>query len=50
MTLPDQLRAVVAEGHTIRCVEEGIYSVLSDTPQIHLYDKRAAIYDYKRVV
>ena len=57
MSIQDKWRAVIAEGHTIRSVEEGIYSVLSDGPHIHLYDGRAAIYDlvvgtrlYNRVV
>jgi ubiquinone/menaquinone biosynthesis C-methylase UbiE len=36
---------VIAEGYSIRSVEEGIYSVLPDGPHTHLYDGRAALYD-----
>jgi SAM-dependent methyltransferase len=45
MSIPDNFRAVIAEGHTILSVEEGIYSVLPDRSRTHLYDGRAAIYD-----
>ena len=45
MSIPDKWRAVIAEGHSIRSVEEGIYSVLSEGPHSHLYDGRAAVYD-----
>lgn len=45
MSVPDNFRSVIAEGHTIRAVEEDIYSVLSDDSSIHLYDGRAGIYD-----
>jgi SAM-dependent methyltransferase len=45
MSLPDKWPAVIAEGRTVRAVEEGIYSVLSDGPHHHLYDRRAAAYD-----
>lgn len=41
----DRLRTVVAEGRTIRAVEDGIYSVLPDASHNHLYDRRAAVYD-----
>lgn len=36
---------MIAEGHAIRSVEDGIYSALPDGPQTHLYDRRAAAYD-----
>lgn len=45
MSIPDGCRAVIAEGHTVRTVAEGIYSVLPDGPHAHLYDGRAAVYD-----
>ena len=45
MSIQDKWRAVIAEGHTIRLIEEGIYSVLLDGSQTHLYDGRAALYD-----
>lgn len=45
MSIPDKWRAVIAEGHPVRSVEEGIYSVLPGGPHSHLYDGRAAIYD-----
>ena len=45
MNVPDHCREVIAEGHTIRSVEEGIYSVLPDRSHTHLYDGRAAVYD-----
>jgi SAM-dependent methyltransferase len=45
MNIQDQWRAVIAEGHTLRLVEEGIYSVLPEDPPVHLYDRRAAMYD-----
>src|SRR5690348_14061648 len=45
MNVPDDCRAAIAEGHAIRSVEEGIYSVLPARPHTHLYDGRAAIYD-----
>jgi len=41
----DRLRAVVAEGRTLRAVEDGIYSVLPDALHNHPYDRRAAVYD-----
>ena len=41
----DRLRALVAEGRTVRAVEDGIYSVLPDALHNHLYDRRAAVYD-----
>lgn len=41
----DRLRTVLAEGRTIRAVEDGIYSVLPDALHNHLYDRRAAVYD-----
>jgi SAM-dependent methyltransferase len=57
MNVPDYYREVIAEGYTIRPVEEGIYSVLPDRPHTHLYDGRAALYDlvvgtrvYNRVI
>lgn len=45
MSLPDYCREVIAEGHAIRLVEEGIYSVLPDPSYNHLYDGRAGLYD-----
>jgi SAM-dependent methyltransferase len=45
MNVPDFCGEVIAEGHTVRSVEEGIYSVLPDRPHAHLYDGRAVIYD-----
>ncbi|MEO8435825.1 MAG: class I SAM-dependent methyltransferase [Pyrinomonadaceae bacterium] len=45
MSHADRLRAVVAEGRTIRTLEDGIYSVLPDGVHNHLYDRRAALYD-----
>lgn len=45
MTVPRELRSVLAEGRSLRLVEDGIYSALSDTPSRHHYDKRAGIYD-----
>jgi SAM-dependent methyltransferase len=45
MNVPDNCREVIAEGHAIRSVEEGIYSVLPDHRHTHLYDGRAALYD-----
>jgi len=41
----DNLRAVIAEGRTIRAVDDGIYSVLPEVLHNHLYDRRAAVYD-----
>lgn len=40
-----RLSAVVAEGCTVRLLEEGIYSVLPEGEHSHLYDRRAALYD-----
>ena len=45
MSVADKFRVVMAEGYTIRSVEDGIYSVLSDQPHTHLYDGRAGVYD-----
>ena len=45
MNLPDRWRGVFAKNVSIRVVDEEIYSVLSDSTRIHLYDRRAAIYD-----
>ena len=45
MNIKDTWRAVFAEGYTIRSVEGSIYSVLPEGSHIHLYDKRAAMYD-----
>ena len=41
----DNLRTVIAEGRTIRAVDDGIYSVLPEVLHNHLYDRRAAVYD-----
>jgi SAM-dependent methyltransferase len=46
MSSPDQLKEVIAEGRTIRLAEEGIYSVLPEAAHEHLYDRRAAVYDF----
>ena len=46
MNVPDNCMAVIAEGLPVRPVEEGIYSVLPERPHSHLYDGRAAIYDW----
>jgi len=45
MNHADRLRAVIAEGRTIRTLEEDIYSVLPEGVHNHLYDRRAALYD-----
>lgn len=45
VSIADTCRAVIAESYRIRTVEEGIYSVLPNAPQGHLYDGRAALYD-----
>lgn len=45
MDIPDRWRGVFVENAFIRVVDENIYSVLSDKPRIHLYDRRAAVYD-----
>ena len=45
MNIPDRWREVIDDGRTIRSVEEDIYSVLPESPQVHLYDRRAAMYD-----
>ena len=39
------LKEVVAEEHSVRLIEEDIYSVLPDTSVSHHYDKRASLYD-----
>lgn len=36
---------MIDEGHAIRLVDEGIYSVLPEGPHDHLYDRRAIAYD-----
>jgi ubiquinone/menaquinone biosynthesis C-methylase UbiE len=41
----DKLTEVVAEDHSVRLIEEDIYSVLPDASVLHHYDKRAALYD-----
>src|SRR5688572_33217905 len=45
MNHADRLRAVIADGRTIRTLEEDIYSVLPEGVHNHLYDRRAALYD-----
>jgi ubiquinone/menaquinone biosynthesis C-methylase UbiE len=45
MEAPSELKEVLAENHTVRLIEEGIYSVLPDTARQHHYDKRATVYD-----
>lgn len=46
MSALDKLRVVIAEGRTIRPAGEDIYSVLADEAHRHLYDRRAAVYDF----
>ncbi|HVG21985.1 MAG TPA: class I SAM-dependent methyltransferase [Blastocatellia bacterium] len=41
-----KLEEFVAQDCPIRLAEEGIYSVLSNGPHSHQYDKEAAIYDF----
>jgi len=45
MSIQDRWRAVIAEGHAIRLVDEGIYSALPEGTHDHLYDRRAVAYD-----
>lgn len=46
MNPPDALKEIVAEGRALRRVGENIYSVLPDAPHEHVYDRRAALYDF----
>src|SRR6185503_1597512 len=46
MDAPDELEEVVADGRSVRLIEEDIYSVLPDVSVQHLYDKRASLYDF----
>jgi SAM-dependent methyltransferase len=46
MKVPDNCRAVITKGLAVRLIEERIYSVLPERPQAHLYDRRAALYDW----
>jgi SAM-dependent methyltransferase len=41
-----RLKELLAEDRDLRLVEDGIYSVLSDAPHRHHYDRRAAVYDF----
>jgi ubiquinone/menaquinone biosynthesis C-methylase UbiE len=45
MSIPIRWSSVIADNHAVRSIEQDIYSVLSDGPHQHLYDRRAAIYD-----
>ena len=45
MDASDELKEVVADEHSVRLIEEDIYSVLPDTSLLHHYDKRAYLYD-----
>jgi len=45
MDASDELKEVVAEEHSVRLIEQDIYSVLPDTSVLHHYDKRAVLYD-----
>jgi ubiquinone/menaquinone biosynthesis C-methylase UbiE len=46
MNHSEELKEVLAEGCIIRLVEDDIYSVLPEAPHKHLYDRRAAAYDF----
>jgi SAM-dependent methyltransferase len=46
MSALGRLREVLAEDRPLRLVEDGVYSVLSDAPHRHHYDRRAAVYDF----
>src|SRR6185503_9826554 len=46
MDVSDELNEVVAEGRSVRLIEEDIYSVLPNVSVQHLYDKRASLYDF----
>lgn len=46
MNPPAELERVITEGRAVRAVGEGVYSVLADAPHEHLYDRRAALYDF----
>lgn len=41
----DELKEVLAENHTVKLVEDGVYSVLPDVSREHHYDRRATVYD-----
>lgn len=45
MEVPNDLTEVLAEGREARLIEESIYSVLSQFPLKHHYDRRSAVYD-----
>ena len=45
MNALNELSGVLADGRTLRLVEDDIYSVLPDHSRAHHYDKRAAAYD-----
>src|SRR3982750_676993 len=45
MDVPNELTEVLAEKRSVRLVEDGIYSVLSDDSRKNHYDKRATLYD-----
>jgi SAM-dependent methyltransferase len=42
----DKLNEVLAEGRSIKLLDEGIYTVLDGKSLHHQYDKKAAIYDF----
>jgi 2-polyprenyl-3-methyl-5-hydroxy-6-metoxy-1,4-benzoquinol methylase len=46
MSFMDGLYNFIEEGRSFELIEEGIYSVLDNTPHFHQYDKRAALYDF----
>ena len=45
MDASDRLKEIVTEEHSVRLIEEDIYTVLPDTSVPHHYDKRASLYD-----
>jgi ubiquinone/menaquinone biosynthesis C-methylase UbiE len=45
MDAPNKLKEVLVENRNVILVEDGIYSVLSDVPREHHYDRRATVYD-----
>jgi ubiquinone/menaquinone biosynthesis C-methylase UbiE len=46
MDASDELKEVMADGRSVRLIEEDIYSVLPDVSVQHLYDRRASLYDF----
>jgi ubiquinone/menaquinone biosynthesis C-methylase UbiE len=41
----DELKEVLADDRSVRLIEDGVYSVLSDSSREHHYDRRATVYD-----